>query len=305
MAQTPSRSNKKRLASAKTISAKKDADAKGKKKDAKNLDPLTKAEMKANRRKKISAIAIAVFAVLMAVSMMLPSLSSIFAQKNAASEAESQQETKTDDSNSKDEGATQEKTGIEAVDAKYEKSATALEKKLNDNPDDLASLLNLGNSYMNWGYAASAYATDDASSKHVGDLFQKAIDYYNKYLEKNDSPAVKVNIALCTFYSGNTDGAKEYLKKMLEATPDYGPAWANLGLCYEAAGDKDQARAAYKKAEETDPNDEYGAKSYASQRLAQLDAAATSTEGATTGETSATGTQGLSSDLASKSGTNY
>ena len=102
------------------------------------------------------------------------------------------------------------------------------------------------------------------------------------------------------------------MKDLTASAPDYGPAWANLGMLYEASGDNDSAKAAYAKAQQTDPDDEYGAKSYATQRLQSMESAQNSSSSAdgssadgstsTTGS-SQTGAQGLSDTLGNLSGT--
>ena len=75
---------------------------------------------------------------------------------------------------------------------------------------------------------------------------------------------------MCLLYSGDADAALAALQKLTEEAPDYGPAWANIGLIREYQGDQDEAKEAYQKAIEADPNDEYGAKSYANRRLAAM-----------------------------------
>lgn len=310
MAQNPTRAHKKRLASAKPRQADAKGTVKGDKAKGQSLDPLRQAEIRSARRKKLTAIGVGIFAVLMALSMMLPSLSTIFMRNEANTSTQSDSSdtsSQTSDSTeSSDSSTNSSDTGVSAVDTKYQALVDTLTQKLSANANDLATLLNLGNNYMNWAYAASAYATDDSGTSHVNELYAQAIDYYNKYLALNDSDAVKVNIALCTFYSGDSSGATDQLLKLTESSPNYGPAWANLGLTYEAQGDSDKARAAYAKAEEMDPQDEYGAKSYAEQRIAAMDAAASSSSSSSSATATGTGsnpTSGLSEDLATKSGT--
>ena len=274
---------------------------------------------KKDGKSRAGAIAIGVFAVVMALSMMLPSLSAIFAN-NAANDAGEQEQADASpdaDGASTDvssDSADSSLTGMDALDASYQTVVTDLEAKLQESPQDLATLLNLGNEYMSWGYAASSYAisnglTDDATESHVNDLLGKAMGYFDQYLEFNDSPAVRVNRALCQLYSGDTSGATKALEDLTQSQPDYGPAWANLGLCYEVRGDTDSAKEAYAKAQEADPDDEYGSSTFATQRLALIEqeesASSTTTTTDLTGSdaTATTGTQGLSDALASQSGT--
>lgn len=259
---------------------------------------------------RLKRIIIGIFAVVMALSMTLPSLSYIFGKDPEQAEQAAQQEQAakeeaeaSEDGESEDEETeqTQEATGIDAVDANYKTVVVPLEEKLDENKDDLATLLNLGNDYMAWASEVGQLATDDAAAEHMGELFDKAIGYYDRYLELNDSNAVKVNRALCQFYSGDSEAATAALEQLTTDAPDYGPAWANLGLLYEYQGSQDKAKEAYQQAAEADPNDEYGAKSYADRRIAAM-AAASSGGDLSDGAADVTTSEG-SSSLADALGT--
>ena len=118
--------------------------------------------------------------------------------------------------------------------------------------------------------------------------------------------------ALCQYYEEEASEATAALEQLTQDMPDYGPAWANLGMLYESAGNFDQAREAYQKAQEADADDEYGAKTYATQRISAMDSAASSSAGTTdstsattsgSSTTGSTGVKGLSDTLANLSGT--
>lgn len=232
---------------------------------------LSKAELKEQRKKKITAIAVGAFAVIMALSMTLPSLTYIFGNRSAQQTQEQTQEQQTQSEDSTDESTTEETlTGMEAVDANYKAVIDPLEKKLEEKSDDLATLLSLGNDYTSWASEASSYATDDESSAHVKELYEKAMEYYDRYLALNDSAVVKASKAMCMLYNGDQEGALAALQTLTQESPDYGPAWANIGYIYENQGETDKAKEAYEKAIEADPDNEYGAKSYANRRLVAL-----------------------------------
>lgn len=233
----------------------------------------------ASRKKQSSkqrwmAVLVVVFGVVMAISMMLPSLSAIFA--NGGSTASQEQSQTSDDGGSDDGSSKQYDTStMDGLDAAFTDVAKPLEDKLASDPQNLAALLNLGNTYMNWGYNASQLAVKngiptETDARHVLDIFAKAIGYYDQYLALNDSASVKVNRALCELYSAQSDQAIADLTQTTIDNPDYGPAWANLGLAYEATGDQGKAKEAYEKAKEVDANDEYGAKSFAGKRLVAM-----------------------------------
>lgn len=257
-------------------------------------EQLSKRQQAKERKKKITGIAIGVFAVIMALSMMLPSLTYIFGNNSGQTEQQEQEaQQQEEQAQSEDGEETETLTGIDLVDSNYAAVVDPLEAKLAENPKDLATLLSLGNNYMSWASEASGYAADDTASAHVNELYQQAIDYFDQYLKLNDSAVVKANRAMCLLYSGDADAALAALQKLTEEAPDYGPAWANIGLIREYQGDQEAAKEAYQKAIDADPNDEYGAKSYANRRLAAM--AAQTGEGLTdeTAESAAgTGTSG-------------
>ena len=273
-----------------------------KKKNASNIGPAGKA-------------LIVLFAVLMALSLMLPSLSSIFSSSSSSSTS-SEQTTSSDDASSSDDSSSEssETDYVAKADEKYGAQVTALEEKYASDPVNLATLLNLGKNYMTWGTYVRYFGSTDADTSHANELLSNAVKYYDEYLAIKDSDAVRVDKALCAYYQEDGTSALQQLKELTESAPDYGPAWANLGLLYEASGDEESAKAAYAKAQETDPNDEYGAKSYATQRLASLESsdetddsdesasedAAADDSSETTGST--TGVQGLTDTLSDLTG---
>lgn len=268
------------------------------------FEEVSKAEQKRARKQKITGIAIGIFAVIMALSMTLPSLTYIFGNNDQQAQEQAQEETQSTDATTEDQSEEETLTGMDAVDANYKAVVDPLEAKHSENAEDLATLLSLGNNYMNWGTEAASYATDDESSAHVNELFDKAISYFDSYLGLNDSVVVKASRAMCLLYKNDTDGALDALKKLTEESSDYGPAWANMGLIYEYKGETENAQDAYQKAIEADPDDEYGAKSYANRRLAALaaqtgdgltDETAESTESDTS--SSSTGAQALEDAL--------
>ena len=220
---------------------------------------------KADTRKRWTVVAAVVLAVLMVASVLLPSFSAIFSSGSSSSDESADAATES--------ATTAATASMTTVDDEYGTLVKQLKAKLEDDPDNLAALLNLGNDYMSWGSAASSYATDDQGKSHVSDLFDQAIAYYDKYLKLNDSNDVHVKRALCQYYAGDTDEATKALEDFTSGDgKDYGPAWAYLGVLYQYSGDTDKAQNAYKKAVEVDAVDADGAKSLANQQLAAIKA---------------------------------
>ena len=268
---------------------------------------------------------IVLFAVLMALSLMLPSLAAVFSSlagdsssdSGQASSEQSSDSSSSDSSSDSDSGSSSDQSSSDSsstnsnvaqADEKYGALVDELKGRYDSDPQNLATLLNLGKDYMTWGVYARYYGSTDADTSHANELLSNAVKYYDEYLALHDSNAVRVDRALCAFYSEDQDSALQQLEDLTSQAPDYGPAWANLGMLYEAKGDSDSARSAYAKAQETDPDDEYGAKSYATQRLNSLDSASSqssdgSGDSANSTGTTSTGAQGLSQTLGSLSGT--
>lgn len=299
-----SKKTNKKQASAKSRQAKGASEAKAK--SAKPKDGLSLG----------AKVALTVFAVLMALSMMLPSIAAIVgtsSSQDSSSQSQSadsgSDSAASSDSSDSSDGTTD---AVSQADEKYQPLVDALETKLASDSQNLATLLNLGKDYMAWGVTVRYSGSTDADTSHANELLEKAISYYDQYLALKDSGAVRVDRALCQYYEEETTEATQALEQLTQDMPDYGPAWANLGMLYESAGNSDQAREAYQKAQEADADDEYGAKTYATQRLSAMDSAAsssTSTTDSTSATTSgssttgSTGVKGLSDTLANLSGT--
>ena len=269
-------------------------------------------------------IVVGIFAVVMALSMMLPSLAPIFAgsmqksaseQKDDQSDSEAAKTDETKDANAKM-PATElaervpDNQTIKTSTETYAKKAEKYERRLASDPKNLAALLNAGQTYMNWGYGISYSASSDAEKAYVNDVLKKANEYFDRYLALNDSKSVKVDRALCKSSMGDTDAAIKDLEAMSAEDPTFPLVWANLGMLYQTKGDSEKASNAYQKAVETDPNDEYGAKSYANQQLISLNSKVSSPGDAgdasiTPDSGSNSGASGLSSTLANNSGTAF
>lgn len=259
-----------------------------------------KAARKPGELSRFQKVVVIIFIVVFALSTLAGALASVF---------QSQQQSQSVEYN------------VEYFDNMYEDTVADLESTVEQNPDDSESLLTLANDYYTWGSYVSMLATTDDETSHGLDLFGKALERYDQYLElagddtsSDDANSARVSRAMCLYYQGQTDEALSALEELTQSSEDfsYAPAWADLGLLYEYAGSTDKAIAAYQRAIECDPDDEAGAKSYAEQRLESLqsddsgDSASTSDSDGTA-DTSSDGTaddgasDGSSSDASSDS----
>lgn len=157
------------------------------------------------------------------------------------------------------------------VDASFSAAEEQLRAQYEADPSNPAALLNLANGYFDWGASAMGAATTDEERARARELFGRAIDSYDEYLARNpESKAVVVDRAISIFYTGDATRAISELEAFTAKDAGFGPAWANLGMFYEGAGRTDDARAAYERAIETDPDNTYQVKTYAEQRLQAL-----------------------------------
>ena len=225
---------------------------------------------------KGTKIVIGIFAVIMALSMMLPSLAPIFAGDSDS--AEQTDDTQQTDANSQTETDTKDDATANVPDNDTlknlaEQNADEVKKfvkRLEEDPNNLAALLNLGQTYMDWGYSAQYSSTTDEEKAYSNDLLTKAVEYFDRYLALADSDAVQVQKLSAQYYLGNTEESVNAMKQITEQKPDYPLAWAHLGLFYEWQYDFTNATDAYKKAAAADPNDEYGVKSFAEEHIASI-----------------------------------
>ena len=189
------------------------------------------------------------------------------------------------------ESQTQE-LSVETMDQSYEGTVADLETKVAENRDDTESLLSLAQNCSSWGTSVLMLATTDDDVAHGNELLDKAVGYYDDYLEHEDSSSVRVSRALCLYYQGKTDDAASSLEGVTTDYPDYAPAWQGLGAVYESQGKTDEAIAAYEKAIELDPDDEAGVKSTAESRIEALEGTDDADDAADTAETDDTADDG-------------
>lgn len=218
------------------------------------------------QRSKAIRIVILILAVVMALSMLLPSLSSIVSVLFDSSSSTTT--TTTSDDSSDDE---EEETSVATIDALYEDEEAELLASLEEDSTNLAVLLNLGNLYLEWAQTASDYAESDEDTEHIYELYTSAVTYYDQYLSLYDSNFVVVQRALALFERGDTQTAIDaLLAHMEDAGASYPPLYVTLGNFYEELGETDLAISYYEQAVELDPDDEYGSLTEAEERLEEL-----------------------------------
>lgn len=202
-------------------------------------------------------IAVGIFSLFIALSMMIPSLAMIFGRSNSQTTV-----TKTSSSKSGQEASTPD-----AVNAKYSAQAQELSDEITDNPDNLAAVLKLAQTHLNWGVELRKIASDDTVKQQADEYITKSLSEYDTYLAKSDSDEVRADRAIAQFQSGDENGSVEALKALTGKSPDCALAWLNLGMVYLKMGNADDADAALQKAVEADADGSQNVRSIAQKLL--------------------------------------
>lgn len=210
------------------------------------------AEAKKERQDKISKIAVGAFAVVMALSMMLPSLVALVQQPGAA------------------QGSGIE-LNMEMIDSQYGDAVSQMDAKLESDPKDTETLQQAGSACLTWASYARLFVQSEDDLNHVNELYDRSIGYFDRYLEIQDSDEIFVNRSLARYYAGKTDEAVKELEGYSKDHGEYAPLWAYLGIMYEAQENKDAAREAYNKAIDLDSDGAAGALDIARERLDAMD----------------------------------
>ena len=177
---------------------------------------------------------------------------------------------------------------VDYVDSQYTDYVADLESQLEEDPENAETLLATARACSSWGTSVMMLAATDDEASHGTELVQRAIGYYDRYLALDNASDARVERAMCEYYLGDAETATADLEAVTADDPEYAPAWYDLGLLYEGQGLTDEARAAYQKAVELDPDDEQGVGTNAQSRIDALtgaeDEASSDDEGTTTQE---------------------
>lgn len=213
-------------------------------------------EAEKNKRSKASRWAIGIFAVLMALLMMVPSLSLLVGGHHDQS-----QSIKT----------------VADVDKLYQPREKEIEQKVKSNPKDLQAQLALAENYLNWGNYAKGLSTSDADKAHVKDLFNKALAAYDQGISgakaaQSATDQFEVGKALTYFYDGTSTSEKTQASLKEIATREKSSfAWFVLGNMYGMNSDYKAARSAYESAASADTKGEKEFKEAAQKRIQMID----------------------------------
>ena len=219
------------------------------------------------RARAIVLVAALVVVVAIAVAVATGGFDSLVqATQSSDTSSETSSESSSDDTSTSDDA-------VDTVDEQYGSAVQSLLAQYEADSDNPTTLLNLANGYFDWGVAVLNHASDDDDEEHAIELLNEAIGYYDSYLADNASAkSAIVDRAICVFYTGDHDGAIAALEDLVtNLDADFAPAWANLGMFYEADDRTEEAISAYETAiSAAGDEDAYGVCDYAESRLSAL-----------------------------------
>jgi tetratricopeptide (TPR) repeat protein len=147
---------------------------------------------------------------------------------------------------------------VQQVNAQYQPQVDSLAAVVASQPESFTALVNLGNTYLDWG-GAILQASQNTSSPAM--QFLGARNAYEQAIKvKKDDPAVFGDYAVALYYTGDTTAAIAAAERSVKMKPDFAVVWFNLGNFYLAqaksgvVGTKAKAIAAYNQYLKIEPN---------------------------------------------------
>lgn len=169
---------------------------------------------------------------------------------------------------------------VDAVDSQYQPQVASLTALLQSEPESYTVLVTLGNAYFDW--AAQKQQASQTSTSTLGadlPLWNGAKDAYARAIAvQNDSPSVSIDYAITLFYTGDSLKAIETAEKVTKETPEFSPAWFNLGIFFQTLGENPKAITAFERYLKIDPKGTGGGSpDFATEQLKALQSASTET----------------------------
>ena len=178
-------------------------------------------------------IMIIALAVVMALFILLPTLTGLFNQSAATSNQASSTTTSTAGS-------------AEQIAQEYTGTVAAYDAMLKKNPKDYTILVSEGNTYFDWAIKVQqtpALATQQTQIP----LWKKASGFYERALAatKTLDPQVATDLSTTYHYTGQDQKAIALIKRVLAVAPNLPQAVLNAGIFYESVSDTATAIATY------------------------------------------------------------
>lgn len=139
--------------------------------------------------------------------------------------------------------AATEQSQYDTVAAQYTGSIDAFQAQLESDPTSFTVLVNLGNTYSNWGQ--ELFKTQNGVQPASQPVWTASATYYGQALAvQPGDPAVTTDYAISLFYSGQTNNAIAAVESVMAENPDFAPAFFNAGIFYSNAGRPAEAASA-------------------------------------------------------------
>lgn len=155
---------------------------------------------------------------------------------------------------------------LDQIAATYAPTAQSFEQAIASDPTSYTALVVLGNTYTDWAFDVAQAAPNTGAELPMR---AAAISYYERARELDAAdPGVGVDLAIAYFYSGDTSQAVGVAEGVIEQDDTFVPAYFNIAIFYDAAGNRTAAVAAAERYKELDPNGEFGNPDIADQIIA-------------------------------------
>ncbi len=168
---------------------------------------------------------------------------------------------------------------ITAAGQQYQPAVASLTGQLQSQPESATLLIALGNTYFDW--ASQVQQVSQTATSAVGadqPLWISAKDAYSRAVKAGASqPPVMIDYAITQHYTGETSGALATALAVSKSSPEFAPAWFNLGIFYQATGDSAKALVAFNRYLKLDPKGTQGNAEYAKQQVKTLQGQSTAT----------------------------
>lgn len=159
---------------------------------------------------------------------------------------------------------------VEGAEKKYAKAIAEYEAKVEADPTDRPSVVELGNLYFDMALEANNVAKNFDELLVVQAWWAKSAEVYEDAVKIQYESPVEVDAAIAMYYSGDTTAALEAVTQVTDRDPGFAMAWMNLGQFREGAGDVAGAIEAYEKYLEVDATNTTGYRRSVEDRLKEI-----------------------------------
>lgn len=130
---------------------------------------------------------------------------------------------------------------LDGISAKYTGQVSGLEQVLASEPTSYTALVNLGNTYFDWGIAVQKTKVAGADKP----MWVSATVYYDRALDAAPGdPAVTTDASIAHYYAGDNAQAIVLIEPIMKSAPTFAPAFFNAAIFYDTAGRTAEAAAA-------------------------------------------------------------